>query len=83
MGIVKLLPSVVDSKANDSETSIIKNSPLFAMLLNTAKAYKTLQFSESKADAHNEVISVLLRHAQRHSGKFLFWMSSRKLEEKP
>ena len=41
-----------------------------------------LQFSESKADAHNEVIGVLLRHAQRHSGKFLFWMLSLELHEK-
>ena len=41
-----------------------------------------LQFGENKADAHNEVISVLLRHAQRHSGKFLFWMLSLKLHEK-
>ena len=35
---------------------------VFAMLLNIAKTYEMLQFSESKADAHNEVISVLLRH---------------------
>ena len=44
------------------------------MLLNIAKAFEVLQFSESKADAHNKVISVLLRHAQRHSGKILGWM---------
>ena len=42
------------------------------MLLNIAKAYELLQFSESKAYALNEVISALLRHAQKHSGKFLF-----------
>ena len=35
------------------------------MLLNIAKAFEMLQFSKRKADAHNEVISVLLRHAQR------------------
>ena len=68
---------------NDSETSIIKNSPLFVMLLNIANAYEMLQFGESKADAHNEVIGVLLRHTQRHSGKFLFWMLSLELHEKP
>ena len=67
---------------NDSETSIIKNSPLFAMLLKIAKAYGMLEFSESKADAHIEVISALLHHAQRHSGKFLFWMLSLELHEK-
>ena len=44
------------------------------MLLNIANAYEMSQFSESKADAHNEVIGVLLRHAQIQSGKqkFLF-----------
>ena len=52
------------------------------MLLNIAKACKILQFSESKAFAPVEVISVLLRHAQRHSGKFLFWMLSLELHEK-
>ena len=69
---------------NDSETSIIKNSLLLAMLLNIAKAfsYEMLQCGENKAYAHNEVISVLLRHAQRHSGKFLFWMLSLELHEK-
>ena len=41
-----------------------------------------LQFSESKADAHNEVIRVLLRHTQRHLGKFLFWILSLELHEK-
>ena len=51
------------------------------MLLNIAKAYELLQFSESKAYALNEVISVLLRHAQKHSGKFLFWMLSLQLHE--
>ena len=54
----------------------------FTMLLNIAKAYEMLQFSESKADAHNEVISVLLRHAHRHCGKFLFWMLSLELHDK-
>ena len=44
------------------------------MLLNIAKAYEMLQFGENKVYAHNEAISVLLRHAQRRSGKFLFWM---------
>ena len=39
----------------------------FAMCLNIAKAYNMLQFGENKAYAHNEVISVLLRHTQRHS----------------
>ena len=45
-----------------------------------------LQFSESKADTvpvHNENISVLLRHAQRHSAKILCWMLSLELHEKP
>ena len=48
------------------------------------KAYEMLKFSESKADAWwgNEIISVLLRHAQRHSGKFLCWMLSLELHEK-
>ena len=32
---------------------------------------------------HNENISVLLRHAQRHSGKILCWMLSLELHEKP
>ena len=31
---------------------------------------------------HNEIISVLLRHAQKHSGKFLCWMLSLELHEK-
>ena len=53
------------------------------MLLNIAKAYKMLQFSEGKADALNEVIGVLLRHTQRHSGKFLFWMLSLELHKNP
>ena len=52
------------------------------MLLNIAKAYEMLQFGENKGYAHNEIISVLLRHAQRHSGKFLFWMLSLELHEK-
>ena len=52
------------------------------MLLNIAKAYEILQFSENKAYAHNEAISVLLRHAQKHSGKFLFWMLSLEIHEK-
>ena len=52
------------------------------MLLNIAKAYEMLQFGESKVEAHNEDSSVLLRHAQRHSGKFLFWMLSVELHEK-
>ena len=52
------------------------------MLLNIANAYKMLQFSESKAHAHSEVIGVLLRHTQGHTGKFLFWMSSLELYEK-
>ena len=53
------------------------------MLLNIAsKAYEMLQFGENKAYVHNEVTSVLLRHAQRHSGKFLFWMLSLELHEK-
>ena len=41
-----------------------------------------LQFGENKAYTQNEVISVLLRHAQRHSGEFLFWMLSLELHEK-
>ena len=53
------------------------------MSLNIANAYEMLQFSESKADAHNEVIGVLLRHTQRHSGKFLFWMLSLELHGIP
>ena len=52
------------------------------MLLNIAKAYEMLQFGKNKAYAHNKVISMLLRHAQRHSGKFLFGMLSLKLHEK-
>ena len=54
------------------------------MLLNIAKAYsyEMLQFGKNKAYARNGVISVLLRHAQRHSGKFLFWMLSLELHEK-
>ena len=40
------------------------------------------QFSESKVDAHIEVITVLLRHAQRQSGKFLFWLLSLELHQK-
>ena len=52
------------------------------MLLNIAKAYEMLQFSENKADAHDEVIGVLLRHTQRHSDKFLFLMLSLELHEK-
>ena len=62
------------------QLSIIKNSPLFAMLLNI---YEMLQFSENKADALNQVIGVLLRHAQRHTGKFLFWVLFLELHEKP
>ena len=53
------------------------------MLLNIANAYEMLQFGESKANVHNEVIGVLLRHTQRQSGKFLFWMLSLELLEKP
>ena len=52
------------------------------MLLNIANAYEMLQFSESKANVHNKLIGVLLRHTQRHSGKFLFWMLSLELHEK-
>ena len=52
------------------------------MLLNIAKAYEMLQFGENKAYAHNKVISVLLHHSQRHSGKFLFWMLLLELHEK-
>ena len=52
------------------------------MLLNIAKTYEMLQFGENKAFVHNKAISVLLRHAQRHSGKFLFWMFSLEFHEK-
>ena len=52
------------------------------MLLNIAKAYEMLQFGENKTYAHDEVISVLLRHAQRHSGEFLCWVLSLELHEK-
>ena len=52
------------------------------MSLNIAKAYEMLQLGENKAYVHNEIISVLLRHAQRHSGKFLFWMLSLEFHEK-
>ena len=52
------------------------------MLLNIAKAYETLQFGENKTYVHDEVINVLLRHAQRHSGKFLFWMLSLEFHKK-
>ena len=41
-----------------------------------------LQSGENKAYTHNEVISVLLHHAQRHSGKFLFGMLLLELHEK-
>ena len=41
-----------------------------------------MQFSESNVDAHNEVINVMLRYAQRHSGKFLRWMLSLELHER-
>ena len=62
-----------------SKQVLSKNSLFLAMLLNISKAYEMLQFGENKASAQNEVISVLLRHAQRHSGKFLFWMLSLEL----
>ena len=54
------------------------------MLLSIAKAYsyEMLQFGENKAYAHYEVISVLLHHTQRYSGKFLFWMLLLELHEK-
>ena len=52
------------------------------MLLHISKAYEILQFSENKTYAHNEVISALLRHVQRHEGKFLFWILSFELHEK-
>ena len=61
----------------------LSKTPLFVMLLNIAKAYEMLQFSKSKADAHIEVISVLLHHAQRQSGKFLFWMLHLNFMKKP
>ena len=80
--IITLITKKVKIENNDSETSIIKNSLLFAMLLNIAKAYKMLRFGENKAYVHNEAISVMLRHAQRHSGKFLFWMLSLEFHEK-
>ena len=41
-----------------------------------------LQFGENKAYVHNEAISEQLRHAQRHSAKFLFWMLSFEFHEK-
>ena len=49
--------------------------------MNIANAHEMLQFGESKVDANNEVIGVLLRHTQRHSGKFLFWMLSLELHK--
>ena len=52
------------------------------MLLKSQKAYEMLQFSESKAYAHNQVISALLRHTLRHSGTFSFLMLSLELHEK-
>ena len=52
------------------------------MLLNIAKAYEMLQFGESKADGHNKDFIVLLRHAQRHSGKFRFRMLLLELHKK-
>ena len=82
LAIITLITKKIKIENNDSETSIIKNSPLFAMLLNIAEAYEMLQFSENKADAHNEVISVLPRHEQRRSGKFSFWMLSLGFHEK-
>ena len=57
---------------DDSETSIIKNSLLLAMLLNIAKAYEMLQFGENKAYAHNEVISVLLLTRKDTRANFCF-----------
>ena len=50
--------------------------------MNIANAYEMLQFSESKAHAQIEVVGVLLRHTQRHTGKFLSWMLSLELNEK-
>ena len=44
-----------------------------------------LQFSESKADAHNKIISVLLRHAQKDTRAnfcFGFWTLLFELHEK-
>ena len=51
LAIITLNNKNVKIQNNDSETSIIKNSSLFAMLLNITNAYEMLQFSESKADA--------------------------------
>ena len=82
LAIISLNNKTGKIENTDSETSVIKNSPLFTMLMNIAKVYEMLQFSESKADALNEVISVMLRQAQRHSGKFLHWMLSLEHHEK-
>ena len=44
---------------------------------------KTLYFfAYRKGNVHNEVISMLLHHAQRPKGKFLFWMLLLELHEK-
>ena len=60
----------------------VKCSPLFTMLLNIAKAYEMLQLSESKADAHNEFISVLQRQAHSLTSKCLFWVLSLEFHDK-
>ena len=51
LAIITLTNKNVKIQNNDSETSIIKKSSLFAMLLNITNAYEMLQFCESKADA--------------------------------
>ena len=82
LAIITLNHKKVKIGNNVSETSIIKNSTLFARLWNIAEACEMMQFSESNVDAHNEVINVMLRYAQRHSGKFLRWLLSLELHEK-
>ena len=52
------------------------------MLLNIAKHTKCCNLVKAKRMRNNEVISVLLRHAQRPSGKFQLWILSLELHEK-
>ena len=61
---------------------VVSKTLLFCNVIESQRHYEMLQFSGGKADAHNKIISVLLRHAQRHSDKFLSWMLSLEPYEK-
>ena len=52
------------------------------MLLNIAKHTKCCNLVKAKRMRNNEVISVLLRHAQRPLGKLQLWIFLLKLHEK-